>query len=374
MTTATLPSSPSTSERPRYFINGWVDAALLGGVSLLCYAVFRALLPPDRSNTVIVTATVLMWFVNWPHFAATSWRLYGSRARIAQFPVTSVASILVVVCGVACAAAFPSTVAPWWLKLFMIWSPYHFSGQTVGVTMLYARRCGMRIEGAQRWALSAFVFGTFLLPSVRAETYTTSYDYYGTQVPTFGLPEWTITVATVVLLGGAVVFLGVMAKRWLVDREATAPIVLVAPLTQFIWFVPGGGWPAFAEFVPLFHSLQYMLIAWAVQMQERDAPARRLVPQETLRWWVLIGIGGAVLFALLPLLLSVTTGRELFFATGVMIAGVQIHHFFVDGVIWKLKNPRVRSPLTTSLVELSGRRAVVPVTASPPGPAGGSAR
>jgi hypothetical protein len=25
----------------------------------------------------------------------------------------------------------------------------------------------------------------------------------------------------------------------------------------------------------------------------------------------------------------------------VVMAGVQIHHFFVDGVIWKIRNPRI---------------------------------
>ena len=33
-------------------------------------------------------------------------------------------------------------------------------------------------------------------------------------------------------------------------------------------------------------------------------------------------------------------------------AAVQLHHFFVDGVIWKLANPRVRSPLMANVVRL----------------------
>jgi hypothetical protein len=40
------------------------------------------------------------------------------------------------------------------------------------------------------------------------------------------------------------------------------------------------------------------------------------------------------------------------FATGVVITGVQIHHFFVDGVIWKLKNKSVASPLMVNLADL----------------------
>ena len=39
-------------------------------------------------------------------------------------------------------------------------------------------------------------------------------------------------------------------------------------------------------------------------------------------------------------------GIPLDLSVAVIIAGVQIHHFFVDGVIWKLRNPRVANPLT----------------------------
>jgi hypothetical protein len=46
----------------------------------------------------------------------------------------------------------------------------------------------------------------------------------------------------------------------------------------------------------------------------------------------------------------------------VTIAVVQIHHFFVDGVIWKLKRKTVSSPLMVNLGDLVGstRPAAVP--------------
>jgi hypothetical protein len=45
-------------------------------------------------------------------------------------------------------------------------------------------------------------------------------------------------------------------------------------------------------------------------------------------------------------------GYPLTFATGVLICGVQIHHFFVDGVIWKLKNKNVAAPLMVNIADL----------------------
>ena len=48
-------------------------------------------------------------------------------------------------------------------------------------------------------------------------------------------------------------------------------------------------------------------------------------------------------------------GKSAAFSTAVMLAAIQVHHFFVDGVIWRLRNPAVRSPLSSSLRAVSGR-------------------
>jgi hypothetical protein len=120
--------------------------------------------------------------------------------------------------------------------------------------------------------------------------------------------------------------------------------------------VQSSAWPSYQEFVPFFHSLQYLLIAWSVQMKEKMdvnhvRPSWRYVLGESLRWGALNVAGGAVLFFVLPRLVS-ALGVDLLFATGVVICGVQIHHFFVDGVIWKLKNKNVAAPLMVNLDDL----------------------
>ena len=109
--------------------------------------------------------------------------------------------------------------------------------------------------------------------------------------------------------------------------------------------------------MPFFHSLQYLLVAWSVQLKEKMdvhhvRPSWRYVAGESLRWGALNVMGGAVLFFVLPHLVSRAGGYPLAFATGVIICGVQIHHFFVDGVIWKLKNKKVAAPLLVNLADL----------------------
>jgi len=51
-----------------------------------------------------------------------------------------------------------------------------------------------------------------------------------------------------------------------------------------------------------------------------------------------------MLFYYLPRLF-VTETRSVFFVSGIVLAAVNLHHFFVDGVIWKLRSEAVVSPL-----------------------------
>ena len=102
-------------------------------------------------------------FVNYPHFSATVYRLYQSPDNIRQFPVTALGVPLLLVGAVAASLWQPELAAPYLVTLFLIWSPFHYSGQTIGITMLYARRCGFGIGRWERLALSAFVYSTFIV-------------------------------------------------------------------------------------------------------------------------------------------------------------------------------------------------------------------
>lgn len=341
-----------------YFVGPVVDFAVVGGISIATFLALSVFHTGERTETIWTLAAALAWIVNWPHFAATSHRLYGSRENISQYPITALLVPVLLLAAVAGSFASPTGVAPLLVKLFVVWSPYHFSGQSVGLTMIYARRAGFRIGRWERMAFSGFIFSTFLVQTALYESGRADGSFYSVEIPTLGLPE---IVPTVLHVWMAACALGVtyFAVRWsLSNRRILPPIILLPALAQFTWFVLGPRLPSFNEFVPFFHALQYMLIAWVVQLKERhDATVgragRRFVLSETLKWAVTnIGIGIA-LFWVMPRLGHVF-GYDLPFTTAVVLSAVQIHHFFVDGVIWKLRNPRVASPLLVSIDDFRG--------------------
>jgi hypothetical protein len=110
--------------------------------------------------------------------------------------------------------------------------------------------------------------------------------------------------------------------------------------------------------VPFFHSLQYMVIAWLFQLKEESAragffPAVDTVVWETVKWFAFIVFGGVLLFVIWPHAIG-WRGYSLDHSLACVNAAIQIHHFFVDGVIWKIRDPRTRAMLGGNLLDLAG--------------------
>ena len=367
-------TAPAKPKHPLYFLNAPLDYALVGGISIVLFALFLGTNNTDRTMTVIKTAAKLAWVVNWPHFAATSYRLYQSKDNIRQYPLTALVIPWLVLAAVFGSLAALTTIAPCFVMIFLIWSPYHFSGQTVGVSLIYARRAGIMVGKLERFALSGFIFSTYLTQTIVAQVDPRKLDYYQIEYTNLGLPVWT-AMAAKVWMYLCLTLLIVCYLRWCVlQRRLIPPIVLLPAAAQYTWFVLGAAVPAFNEFVPFFHSLQYLLIAWSMQLKEKldrehIAPSTDYVALESVRWGILNFCGGVFLFWIFPYVLTTFFGVREMLALGVTAAGVQIHHFFVDGVIWKLKRKTVASPLMVNISELLSAPNPAPSISVIPGPA-----
>lgn len=354
---------PEHPSRSLYFVNSWLDAALIGGLSIAVFAALRLFTDGQAAPAAVRAASVLSVFVNYPHFSATLYRLYQSPANLKQFPVTSLGLPVLLSGAVAASLWQPQWVAPYFVTLFLIWSPYHYSGQTIGITMLYARRAGFEVGRWQRFALTTFVFSTFIANFA----YPRSGDpimRYGVMIPVIHFPAWfgDLMIGVMCVAGAALLYFAFASSR--MRGRMLPPIVLLPALTQLVWFLPGKQTAMFYEFIPLFHSLQYLYIAWAMQIGLRmakpapDGPPRS-VAHETMRWLLRNCAGGIILFIALPWLFY-WVNVPMVTVAGVVVAALNIQHFFVDGVIWKLRNTATASPLMLNLNDWTSPH--VPVT------------
>jgi len=219
-------------------------------------------------------------------------------------------------------------------------------------------RSGIRFSKLERRVLEIFVFGTYFVSTIRAEVSREGYQFYGVKYPGLGVPQWLATGCEYAMWIALAVFI-VMVVWWCYRNKRVIPLVVVLPAaTQYLWFVQGVYMPSFQEFVPMFHSLQYVLVAWGLQLKlkmdtKHIQPSKKFAASETVRWFGINVAGGALLFYLLPKV-GVFFGYGALFSIAVVYAAIQIHHFFVDGVIWKLKNQTVSHPLMMNISEVAG--------------------
>ncbi len=344
---------PTAPRRP-YFVNLPVDLALMGGLSMALYGTLWLLDLTARSAAVISLGASLVWVINYPHFSATSYRLYRSVENMRQYPLTAYVTPVVLLIGALLSLTSPTVVAPYFVKTFQVWSPYHFSGQTFGLGMLYARRTGRAMPPLERQCLRWFILSTCISLVATVETGQRQYQFFGVTYPAFGLPVWVSTVALFAMYALGALVLGLFVLVPLARRQRVPWMVLLPAATQFVWFGLGQRLPSFAEFIPAFHSLQYLLVAWSVQLKERldenrSSGSLTFVSTESAHWALTNVLGGVALFWGLPHAFTWMGGYDIALTTAVFFSAIQIHHFFVDGVIWKLKNPRVLSPLMAGL-------------------------
>jgi hypothetical protein len=230
-------ATAAAPEKRLYFVNAPVDFLLIGGASIIMFVFMGLFYSRERTPAAMTVAAQLLWLCNWPHFSASSYRLYHTRDNIRQYPVTALVIPFVVLAGVVGALLSPALVAPYFVKVFSIWSPYHFSGQTLGICLIYARRSGFKVGTWERLGLSGFIYGSFLSGTVRAEIGTNLTEYFGIPYRGLGLPGWTAYVTDGYMWVCGLVF-AVLAVRWcLRNRQAMPPMVLLPAATQYIWFV-----------------------------------------------------------------------------------------------------------------------------------------
>jgi cyclophilin family peptidyl-prolyl cis-trans isomerase len=386
------------------FISTWADALLVGGISILVYFVFgfsriwgvEASWAGQNGNQIAqfaLWASALSWVINYPHFSATIWRLYARRETRQEFKWTTWWSPVVAISGLFMCYLDPQFMAPIWAKFFILWSGYHFSAQSLGFALLYLRRDRFEITQAERVALGLLVFAPYFGSSIMGETAERGANYFSLIFPTMGLPVIYQSLAQVLVY--AALLIGVIGMVRAMDRRERWPhfLVFVPIVAQWVWFWLGKQSPEFNYFVPAFHSLQYLAIAAymrGVELQDEELYKEELGSRKkhseqrpvgilskyswsirTLGWYAYNIAGGAALFWFFPQSLRKlgewiapgTLYAQEGWVIPVVLATVQIHHFFVDGVIWKLRHASVRKALMRPQQLLSSARGLSSIVA-----------
>ncbi len=368
------------TDAPSRWLFGPVSDLLLGcgGAYALIFTLLIVAGGPITSLIPLGLLPLLTLFTGTPHVGATLLRVYERRAdRQVYAPVSIWATGLV--CLAFVIGVYDLRVGSWLITAYLAWSPWHFTAQNYGIAVMFLGRRGVRMTAlSKRFVFWSFTFSWIIvflsMNGDRASTVYAPYrpDGIAYRFVSLGLPLSINTPLLVAALVGYLVCLvgaGVTLRRVATWRDLGPTALLV--LVQALWFTI----PAIARNLGLFmdlvpfslqhveycllwimfgHSIQYLWITtYYVRRTRTESRRGRYLVKSLLA-------GGAVWGV--PLLLfgpdalgarAVDSGLFLLVA-----AAVNVHHFILDGVIWKLRDGRIARILLRSREDAAVETAV----------------
>lgn len=334
----------------RTFVHPAFDLCVIGGLLTLPVALFATLAGASAAVFLGLATPVILLLCNQAHFAASTVRLYTKADSFRDLPFLTMGFPLVTFVVVGGVVAFADEIGRHVQALYLTWSPYHYAAQTFGLSTMYAYRSGCRLDARERWLLR----GTCLLPFGRAFLGGAPVGHglgwfvpYGSLVADanrFRFFEGTVTGFDWASLTAPLALFAFMAYR---SRRTSTPdgarrpglplLAVVLMVSNATWWVLFPYWDA-VVWATILHGLQYLGIVTIFHSQERvERPDNR---------------HGRGYHAIVLLLACVVLGYGLFQcwpraymwagygkveSMYMVIAAINIHHFIVDGFIWKIR-------------------------------------
>ena len=358
-------ASANAAQRPRAIYNPMLDFLLLGGGSLIVLP-FAALIPKSSAGHVLAFSFWLSFAINFPHFAHSYqifYRDFANKLRghgYAQhlrfryaFAGLAVPVLIAAIFALAYASGSPKALGltTGAMAFFVGW---HYVKQGYGILIVDSvfRRGFFNETEKKIFRLNAYASWVFFF----LLTYYTAYEseYIGLKYYVFPTPLPLLAIAGILMLAGtaAAIWSGVQAARRTGQNIPWNGYVAYAS-SLYIWL---GGLlvPVVLSLVPAFHSLQYLAIVWKYEInreKHKIAASAKKLSADTL-WirfasFVLFGsLLGASAFIFIPVLLDASTdydralfGSQMF--TFMFFIFINIHHYFLDNVMWRKDNPDV---------------------------------
>lgn len=383
-------AEPGVRTSPRALTTRYLDFWLLGGASLAFWLVmvvvqgFRASWAIDTHfKNLTYTAASLSLLINYPHFLV-SYKLAYQRGR--PFIVSHAWQLIVVpalllavfalafvmfdrpVGALPLVPAIAGAFGAWGgvgqvmsgprvgdllftaaFNFMMLTVGWHYTKQVFGCMMVYAHFDGYAMTQAQRDLTKRALLTIWVMNFVHtniggSQNVFSQFRYYS-----FDLPDVAAPLSVALVAGGfALVVYQVFYANYRERGVLPSATMLMPFIALYVWWLPQTRqFEFYFLLTPLFHSLQYL--AFVYKMEETRL---RSEPRREVRATVLVVglvLAGWLAFEMVPNTLDNALGtfsawQMFFFFTAAMLF-INIHHYFIDNVLWRFRDPHVRAYL-----------------------------
>ena len=337
-----------------------LDVLMTGGLSIVAMgALLTWSLAFDGSVAFVdhdwLTLAILL---NATHFMASYRLLYVSRAEIIGNPWSAI-YVPVALIALLCFAAVGESRG-WIVQQLVLGSSiylaWHYTGQAWGMVSAFSRILGVDYTRKERLCIQGGTYALLALHvlfALSGRVPPANWIDQTTYVRGYGFVfQIVVGLAALSLVAGAWAFQSARARGQSVPLRAVLPWLALYFWYPFWYFVPGG-----FVWVQLSHALQYLAFPMRVEANRYTRTGHKTLG-ERIRHGVLVYFGLALAGAFVlqgPPLAAHAFGPGWYSSpdTRVLFQGfvacIAIHHYFIDGAVWKLRNPKVRGELLEHL-------------------------
>ncbi len=363
-------------QRSGYLFSSFVDFICLGGGSLPILIVLLAVPSEEYKLSALVAVVMFSHFINNPHFMNSYQIFYSNyKEKISAKNLKS---------GLAIRYVFAGIVVPIIIIGFFIYATsqsdpvllgqsinamlffvgWHYVKQGYGILIVESVMKRAFFNDKEKLLLRYNGIATWIFSWMLANREIAASDLYGLQFFTIGTPEWIYLLSAAVMATTGVASLIVVARKKMTSGGKLPLNGLLAYATSiYVWMVVAQIDVLLLIVVPVFHSLQYLAVVWRYKLNETDAKFEHddvtlfnglLVlsrPRFEFAKFVFIGIVlGGCAFTVIPTFLDyyVEYNEALYGPTLFILlfsVFINIHHYFLDNVMWRKENPEIKKHL-----------------------------
>jgi hypothetical protein len=308
---------------------------------------------------------LLVAFVSAPHYGATLLRVYDRRNdRRAYFVFSVVATAAIV-------ALFGLSLFHRWTgsvlaTIYLTWTGWHYTGQNFGIAMMFARRRSIALDPSlRRWSHASFVLSFLLVFLVmHGQADPVADPALEIRLIPLAIPP-RLDALAVAIVGAAYVVTTAVALFLLARRSSRIadgiPIVAIIATQALWWSIPYAArhFDVFRGVVPLGGELRSAFFVWiAVAHAAQYLWITSYFARSDRGWNGFRGYYGRVLLAgsavwMLPALVFAPATDQFDWNFALLLAAaVNLHHFVLDGAIWKLRQTRIARVLVEDRAEV----------------------
>lgn len=351
------------------------DFLLLGGGSVIALLLIKLIFLTYEKEEGVALSLMLTLFlsnlINHPHFAHSYQIFYSNfrekigslkyeRSLRSRYFFVGIFLPPLIIGGLLCLLflELPRVfgLAANTMFFFVGW---HYVKQGYGMAMLDAALKKKFFNSMEKKSLlqNAYAVWIFSWVLINFSLQGNSTKYFGVSYFVVPIPVWLLAISAVGCTWFSCRLLLVLVRRFRSDVPLPVNGVVAYLVTLYVWLLFRD--PIAILWIPLFHSLQYLTVVWRFKINkitsERSSPVS---PVYRIAIFAAIGFGlGYMAFWRFPEWLdaNVSYNKEIFGPSAFFYISwifINIHHYFIDSIMWRKGNMDVMQYLFESPVPI----------------------